>query len=197
MYSVDVIVRDTPSNNKRTFTAHRFVQYVDVAQRDTTVFFEGFFGGAAALYRDGRMRTFAHLQLQQSLLSPYVLMNYQVLDVAADAVVFTETVPYVHDKVGFHPVNETLNVTLDPSREYELIVNATDSSGTHVISGVVAPVRMPSTSGTTPPVTTPGSDGGITLPVDPTLPVTTPGADGGIAQPVVPVQPRLRGRTAP
>jgi beta-glucanase (GH16 family) len=140
VYAVDVMVRDSATDNKKTLTGHRVVQFVDPSRPDTTVFFEGFFRDAAAHYNSGIVQAAAQLQLQQALLTPYLNVEYRVVDALSGVSVTSFSQSYEHQEVGLLGLTASLNAVLAEDRDYDLHIDVTDSSGAYPIESVVLPI---------------------------------------------------------
>ncbi|MFK7886538.1 MAG: family 16 glycosylhydrolase [Gammaproteobacteria bacterium] len=164
-YTVDVVVRDTQINNKRSLSSHRFVQYVDATQPDTTVFFEGFIRDAGAVYRNSQVNAGVVVQMQQAMLAPSIVVQYDVIETQSENVVASNTDEIEHDMVGQMRLEAALSVTLNPAVDYSMRIRVSDTSGAFVLTERLVPIMGVGTvAPPTPHVPGPVIDGPITLP---------------------------------
>ena len=139
-YSIDVVVRDTASNNKRSFAGHRFVQYVDLAIPDTTAFFAGFIQNISAVRGDTTVNALATIQIQQAMLAPAIDVTYDILRASDDQLITSRTNRIEHNYVGLMTDNISIPSTLNANTDYNLRVRVADSSGAFVLSEQIVPI---------------------------------------------------------
>jgi beta-glucanase (GH16 family) len=166
-YTVDVVVRDTQNNNKRSVAAHRFVQYVDAAQPDTTVFFEGFFRDVGATYFGDEVRASIGVQMQQAMLAPTIRVQYDVIETLSETLVASTVDEYEHSYVGLMRLTTVIDTILDQSTDYSLRIRVSDTSGNFALTERVTPIRGVGSVAPPPP-----RDPPIELPSPVTLPAT-------------------------
>ncbi len=132
-YSVDVLIKDPVTQNKKSLAAHRVVQFVDSARPETTVWLEGFFREGSAAYANGAVSGSLPLQLQQALLAPYLNVRYELVDTNSGEVIAAQEERLEHTSAGLQTLTPNFMLSLDPARSVGLIVNVVDSSGIHPI----------------------------------------------------------------
>lgn len=128
-YSVDVVIKDNRKPNKKILTMMRVVQRVHTNRPDTSVFFQGFNRSLSASYSGGQVRSSLQLQLQQSMLVPYINAQYQLVDLSNNKVVGTQTHRIEHKGPGLLKLDRSIRVGLNGGRNYQLRVRISDSSG--------------------------------------------------------------------
>ncbi|MEE9493926.1 MAG: glycoside hydrolase family 16 protein [Gammaproteobacteria bacterium] len=151
-YMVSVLIKDSTTLNKNLLEGHRIVQFVEESKPASTLFFEGFVRNGSAGYSNGKVVASLKLQLQQSLLVPYMNVRYQVVDNASGAVVKVRNVRVKHDVVGQLSLSQTINVNLDKQKSYSVVVDVVDSSGKFSIDTATIPVGGASGVTNPPPV---------------------------------------------
>ncbi len=166
-YSVDILVKDTSNNNKKSLAGHRVVQYVDASQPDTTAFFDGFVRTGAASYANDEVTGTLQLQLQQAMLTPHVIINYDLIDTNTEESLYMTSETFEHEFVGLVGVPVSIPFTVDTERSVGLIVEITDASGAFAIARYGVHV-----AGTAPPPSTWNPSGGpVPPPPGGTIPI--------------------------
>ncbi|MEO1573813.1 MAG: glycoside hydrolase family 16 protein, partial [Pseudomonadota bacterium] len=166
VYSVDVLIKDLPTNNKKSLASNRVVQFLDVNQPGTTAFFEGFLREMTASFDSGQVTAEVPLQLQQAMLTPYLSVTYELVDTYSTDVLHVEEAMVEHDQVGMIALDTVIEKELDVEQSVALIVSVSDASGSFVLPrwGVHIEGTAPPPPGWTPdsgPVNPPVGGGTI------------------------------------
>ncbi len=134
VYIVDVTVRDNARGHKNAINAHRIVQYLDSNRPNGTLSFSGFVKNGSASYANDKVTSSINVMLHESLLAPYLITNYQLIDDNTQQVVLNKNLQSFVNHPGAMKLNAALNVHLDAAHSYSLKVRVSDSSGKFVLN---------------------------------------------------------------
>ncbi|MEE9493961.1 MAG: glycoside hydrolase family 16 protein [Gammaproteobacteria bacterium] len=129
VYIIDIVIKDTASQNKNNLNGYRLVQYVDNAHPETTKVMDGFVKNGSASYFNAKINSSFDLMLQQSILAPYLNIRYSIIDAQTGATVARKDFKHYHNGPGKITLNGLIDASLQSSRSYKLTIDVSDSSG--------------------------------------------------------------------
>lgn len=136
LYHVDIVIRDgvEPWSN-RAAGRYKSFQYLDSTVPTDAVYFDGFFRSMNVSALDCEtIEVDLSLQLQELVMSPFVVLNYQILDVSSGAVLLDTDVNEEHTEIGLVQLAEQFQLLLQPGSQYQLVASAYDSTKANVIA---------------------------------------------------------------
>ncbi len=147
LYHVDITIRDNAAGNSNQ-SAARYKSYEFLnSNASAGQQFDAFIRSASATTgQDGRLRARVALQLQEATLTPYLNVDYKVVNKTNGQVVLTDSKRVEHDKIGAISLRHTLSSGVPVSSQYELQVTVSDADRQNTTS-----IKKGSVSTTVPP----------------------------------------------
>ena len=142
LYHVDITIRDNQAGNSNQ-SASRYKSYEFLNSNPSAgQQFDAYIRSASATTgQDGRLRARVALQLQEAALTPFLNVDYKVVNKVTKQVVLSETQRVNHEKIGAISLRHTLAKAVPVSDQYELHVIVSDAdrqNSTAVITGSVS-----------------------------------------------------------